>query len=319
MISLADVYVGEGAAKVATALEQFALARVRTQAEFDLGHGMLFEVFGPSGEIERKETLDRWFSGSLSAPDAAIPAAYHMILARDIHGEIAGVRDCFVTVDRASRRAVVLLSHSLVLPAFRRSGLAALLRTAPITLAREMLGADGEIMLVAEMEMVEPDQRISVIRLISYGRAGFGVIPPSALPYAQPDFHDFELDAKEPVPLPFLALVRVVGAEASREISRSHAEAVVAHLQAIHACHCRPDDLVPIRDHALRALAAWPGDSIPLIAPPRDTTQLAALSPLLRARVQHLYPTEWRWGNPDAKPEDDLATLLDLWSSHATP
>lgn len=317
MISLGDVFVGEGAAKVAAAVDQFSLAPARTAAEFDIGHALLFEIFGPTGEIERKETLERWFAGSLSAPDAAIPAQYFMILARDAAGEIAGVRDCFVTVDRAAKRAVVLLSHSLVLPAFRRTGLAALLRTVPVTLAREMLGGDGEIMLVAEMEMVEPDQRITVIRLISYGRAGFGVIPPAALPYAQPDFHDFDVEAKDPVPLPFLALVRIVGNEASGVISRRHAEAVVAHLQAIHSCHCRAEDLVPIREHALAALATWPGGEIPLIAPPKNTAELAALSPLLRARVQHLYPPRWRWGNPDADPDTDLSTLLQLWSSHA--
>src|SRR4029453_5077832 len=101
-------------------------------------------------------------------------------------GAFAGVRDCFVTVDRATRRAVVLLPHTLLLPEFRRSGAGAILRSVPVVLVHD---AD-EILLAGEMDMAVPHPTGTVVRLLAYGRAGFRVLPPTMLPSAQPDLRD---------------------------------------------------------------------------------------------------------------------------------
>ena len=323
-VPLADVYAGEGVEKVRDALDRFRLEPARDAAAFDEGWRALDEEFGKNLEIERRDMLEAWFAaGSLSPSEAPISAWYHLVLARDADGALAGVRDCFVTVDPAARRAVVLLSHSLVFPAYRRTGLAALLRTVPVALAREALlpwaPEGGEILLVAEMEAVEAHDRASVIRLLSYARAGFAVVPPRALPYAQPDFRELDKLGIEPVPLPFLAVVRQVGEEERASISRERVRAVIEHLYAVHRCHVRLEHLDPIRAWARAGLEAWPGDPIPLLRPPTRVEDVALLAPLLRSAIVHLYPPGWRWGDLSARPEVDERALIAAWRSPGGP
>lgn len=314
-----DIPASEGEDKVRTALERFTIAPVRDAAAFSVGFGLLDAQFGPTGEIERRETLEKWLAaGSLSRPEAAIHARYHMLLAHD-GDRVAGVRDCFVTVDPVAKRVVVLLSHSLVLPEWRRTGLAALLRGAPAVLAREDAAKDGisdpEILLAAEMEMVEPHDRSSVIRYLAYGRAGFGAISPTILPYAQPDFRDLDaLKITEPRPLPFVAMVRQVGEEGRADIPRERVIAVVHHFQAVHASHCKAEHLAVIRDHALSAVAADGRDPLPLILPPATSADVAVLAPLLKSRVASRYPRPW-WGRDKiGDPDVDLPALIAAWT-----
>lgn len=304
----ADFYTGEGAEKVAAAQARFTLEEARTPEDFAVVWAQLFAAFGPTGEIEREETLRSWFSGSRSPPDADIRTTYHMVLARDRDGALAGVRDCFVTFSRRTLRSVVLLSHSLVLPLYRRSGLAAVLRTVPVPLARRT--DPSEILLVAEMELVDPAARDTVIRLLAYGKAGYAVIPPDALPYAQPDFREPAGMTAGPVPLPFLLLVRQVGEEDRPTLSRARALAMIEHMQAIHSCHCHPADLVPIRENALRALDAYPRDELPLLR----ATSVEAMEPLLQSVVLPLYPAPWRAPYTPGTPEAERAALRATWS-----
>ncbi len=311
-----DIYSGEGVAKVKEALARFSLVPAVTEADFREGHAVLAAEFGPTGEIERPETLLAWFrAGSLSPAAAPIPAFYHLLLARDPDGALAGARDCFVTIAPAARRAVVLLSHSLVLPPYRRSGLAALLRTAPVALARTALAragvAGGEVLLVAEMELIDPAVRISVIRLLAYGKAGFGVLPAQALPYAQPDFRDLDALGVAPAPLPFVALVRHVGHEHAPALSPERVRAVVDHLQAVHRCHTRAEHLTPIRDHALAGYAAFGGGPVPLIRPHRS--DIPALYPLLQSDVVPLYPAAWCTAYHPHPPDQERAALCAAW------
>jgi 4-aminobutyrate aminotransferase/(S)-3-amino-2-methylpropionate transaminase len=316
IVDLADLSPTEDHAKAAAALDRYTLRLATTPEDFALGHGVIDGVFGPTGEIERVETLRAWFdAGSLSPADAPIQARYHLVLCFD-GAELAGVRDCFVTVDAANRRAVVLLSHSYVFEAHRRSGLAALIRTVPATLARRALGPDGgDVLLVAEMELLAPAQRISVVRMLAYGKAGFGVIPATVLPYSQPDFRDVGALGIDPVPLPFVALVRQVGQEHLATVSVDRVAAVIHHLQAIHRCHCRPADLVPIREHALAALAAHGPDPVPLIRPRRD--DIPALYPLLQSVVLPLYPPAWRANYTPDTPDRERASLRAAWPEGA--
>ncbi|WP_437577367.1 hypothetical protein [Sorangium sp. So ce887] len=327
-----DVCPGEGPEKVARALAQFSVDEVQGDAAFDEGYRALDAVFGPKGELERREVLSAWFAGQKTDPAAPIVATYHMLLARGVDGDgrLAGVRDCYVTLDRAARRCVVLLSHALVLPAFRRTGLAALLRAAPVALARRAIaeaglgggpgaggdGGDGvEVMLAAEMEAVDPDDRDTVVRLIAYGRAGFAIIPPAVLPYAQPDFRDIAALGVTPVPLPLLAVVRQVGEEERDDIPRARAESFLRHYQTAHAAEVSPGELAPIRENALARLAAFAGERVPLVRIPQGPAEIAGFAPLLRSVVMPLYPPAWRGKAPLDAPERELERLVAAWST----
>ncbi|WP_437589954.1 hypothetical protein [Sorangium sp. So ce1000] len=315
-----DVCPGEGPEKVARALAQFSVDEAQDGAAFDEGYRALDAVFGPKGEIERREVLAAWFAGEHTDPAAPITATYHMLLARSVDdGRLAGVRDCYVTLDRAAGRCVALLSHALVLPAFRRTGLAALLRAAPVALARRAIegagGGGAEVMLAAEMEAVDPDDRDTVVRLIAYGRAGFAIVPPKVLPYAQPDFRDIAALGVAPVPLPLLAVVRQVGEEERDEIPRARAESFLRHYQAVHAREVDPDALAPIRENALAGLAAFPAERVPLIRIPRGPAEIAGFAPVLRSVVMPLFPPAWRGKAPLDAPERELDRLVAAWSS----
>ncbi|WP_437724505.1 hypothetical protein [Sorangium sp. So ce861] len=317
-----DVRPGEGPEKVARALARFSVVEAQDDAAFDEGYRALDEVFGPKGEIERREVLAAWFAGQHTDPAAPIEARYHMLLARSVDdGRLAGVRDGYVTLDRAARRCVVLLSHALVLPAYRRSGLAALLRAAPVALARRALegaglgGGGAEVMLAAEMEAVDPDDRDTVVRLVAYGRAGFAIIPPAVLPYAQPDFRDLAALGVAPVPLPLLAVVRQVGEEGRDDIPRARAESFLRHYQAVHAAEVSQGELAPIRDNALARLAAFPGERVPLIRIPDGTAEIAGFAPVLRSAVMPLFPPAWRGKAPLDAPDRELARLVAAWAS----
>jgi len=110
-IPLQDIHPGEGD-KVAAALEDVHIEEVTDLAGFEEAQAALQEVFGPKGEIERPEALRAWFqAGSLSPPDAAIRATYHLLAVR--HDEaLVGVRDCLVAVEailQAGEVAAVLV------------------------------------------------------------------------------------------------------------------------------------------------------------------------------------------------------------------
>ncbi|MGK3997992.1 hypothetical protein [Sorangium sp. So ce1024] len=316
-----DVCPGEGPEKVARALARFSLGEAQDDAAFDEGYRALDAFFGPKGEIERREVLAAWLAGEHTDRAAPISATYHMLLARDVSddGRLAGARDCFVTLDRAARRCVVLLSHALVLPDFRRTGLAALLRAAPVALARRALGEAGidparaEILLAAEMEPVDPDDRDTAVRLFAYGRAGFAAIPPAVLPYAQPDFRDTAALGVTPVPVPLVAVVRQVGEEDRADISRAGAEAFLRHYQAVHAREVDLAGLALIRDNALAGLAAFEGERVPLLRIPRGPAEIARLAPLLRSAVLPLFPPAWRGKAPLDAPERELTRLVAAW------
>jgi 4-aminobutyrate aminotransferase/(S)-3-amino-2-methylpropionate transaminase len=314
LVRMEDVHPDEGVEKVREAVARFTLSPAATEAEFVEGWRVMWDAFGPTGEIEREETLRAWFSaGSLSEPDHPVQAHYHLLLARDGDGTLAAVRDCFVAVDKGNQRAVVLLSHSFVMQAYRRTGLAAMLRTAPVELARRHLGGEGEIVLAAEMELVDPHARATVIRLLAYGKAGFSVITPEALHYAQPDFSD-RPEGTPPRPLPFVVLVRRIGHEAETAVAPAFVEAIVRHFQGIHRCHCRQDDLEVIRRHAMDGLRRYGDRPVALVKPPRSVKDLGVLRPLLQSVVLPLYPPEWAENYSPGEPDVELATLIAHWN-----
>ena len=285
-----DVPPGENHDKVKAALERFQLEEVRTEQAFEFGYEALHAQFGPVNEIERREVLEKWFQRkSLTPADQNIRAFYHMSLVWE--GQtIAAVRDDFGVVDRQTGHVVAFLSHSLVLPAYRRSGVAALLRALPAVHARNDAAALGiealEVSLLAEMELFEPHRQESLVRLASYGKAGFRAVPPWHVPYAQPDFRDIRTLGIEAQPVPMVLLVRQVSEESRTTIEPRRARTLLDALAAIHHVTVDAEQIHAMHRNVSHRLDPK-GGPIPLVDP---TT---SLEPLLRTKLAHFYPMKW--------------------------
>lgn len=277
-----------------------------SSAAFVEAYAALAAEFGPRGELERREVIARWLDEPTERTEerheAALERTYHLLVARDAEGALAGVRDCHVILDRASGNATLYLAHVLVLPRYRRTGLGALFRTEAIAMARRDLGERGlpaniDLVLAAEMEPCALDDQVSIIRLAAYGKDGFAAIAPAALPYCQPDFRDFgdAPDGEERArPIPLLAVVRFLGHEGARSLPRPLARAFVTHLYAVFATHVRKGHLSTLETRTLEALDAFPPGDIPLLPLPRSTEDRAALTPLTRTAVLPFFPAELR-------------------------
>lgn len=291
-----DIPSGENPDKVRAALERFQLEEVRTEASFQLGYDALEVQFGPINEIERREVLSAWFEkGSLTPVEQNIRAFYHMSLVWE--GQtLAAVRDDFGTVDRTTGHVVAFLSHSLVLPPYRRSGVAALIRALPAPHARLDAMALGvkptAVMLLAEMEMFEAHRNETLVRLSSYGRAGFRVVPPWHVPYAQPDFRDLAALRVEAQPVPMMLLVRQVGEESSKTIEPRRARTLLDHLAAIHRVTVDHEQIEAMhRNVSYRLDPRCP--PMTLIDPTPTGTDTTSLQLISRNGLTHLYPSKW--------------------------
>src|SRR5262249_33753783 len=141
--------------------------------------------------------------------------------------------------------AVVHLSHALIEPPARRTGLAGWLRAWPLQTARATLAAAGlpvtaPITLVAEME--HPDSNVDrMVRLQAYEKAGFQKIDSSAVHYFQPDFRPPErIDASGgPRPLPFGLIVRRVGRECDEFVRGAEVRKLVECLYTMYGTSFR--------------------------------------------------------------------------------
>ncbi len=289
---LALTELPQGDAKARAAWDRYALSLVASPEDpsFEAAYTVLHDEFAAKGELETRPALLAYFAS------AGPTTGYKLVVARDEAGELAAVRDCHVSVDRDARVVVVFLSHAVVLPAHRRTGLASLLREVPASLGRRAVSelreqgvSDVDLVLAAEMEPVAESEETRV-RLLVYGRAGFKIIDPRVLPYCQPDYREHALiDADRLRPVPLLAVVRWVGHETARALPRHLAAAFVEHLYRVVSAHCREADLAPPRAHTLDTLAAFSGPLVPLLEPPSSLHDEPALAPLLHT-VVHQYP-----------------------------
>lgn len=257
-ISPSDLAPGDGKS-AAFDLAACEVARIRSADDplFEIAYARLWEEFGAQDEMERRETLAARF---------AAPHLHYEILLVRRAGEFLAVRDHTAIVARD--QVVVHLSHVLVAPAARRSGLAGWLRALPIATARACLaGSPVRITLVAEMEFACADDPARAIRLQAYERAGFRKIDPAFVAYHQPDFRaPAVIDATGgPRPLPFQLIIRRVALEHERVISGTAARLLVQALHDIYRPQLRPADLA----HPLLSPANFPADDalIPLLPP----------------------------------------------------
>lgn len=217
---------------------------------FPEAYETLWAEFGEADELESRDVLAGRF--------AVGPAMrYEMVSVRQ-DGVLAAVRDH--TAIWQEGEVIVHLSHNLVMPEWRRSGLAGWLRAAPIVAARTVAAAQGApdapITLVAEMEFDDGSDPRRAIRLKAYERAGFLKIDPAGVPYFQPDFRAAaEIDGTGARPLPFQLLVRQIGRD-DRTISGLRIKRIVQAIYALYGAQFRPEDM---RHPALR-LKGYPPD-----------------------------------------------------------
>jgi GNAT superfamily N-acetyltransferase len=229
-------------------------------AAFDLAYAQLWREFGEKHEMERRDVIAARMARDPARPlvTRAGPAhlLYQMILARDATGAFAAVRDHTAIVLRDDKQPAVTvhLSHLLVAPAHRGSGLAGWMRAWPIATARacaEVATGSGEAAttLVAEMEHADPIDAGRTARLIAYEKAGFRKIDPAAIDYLQPDFRDAgAIDADTVRPLPMSLVVRRVGRDAEETVSGAEVRRIVTALYAMYGADFRETDMAPLYD-----------------------------------------------------------------------
>lgn len=242
---------------------QFAWSQIRSPDDplFETACTALWQEFGAAHELETRDVL-------AARLREAGPLRYEILLVHS-GSQIAAVRDH--TAIPCDGQIVVHLSHLLVAPEWRRSGLAGWMRAAPILPARELAAAKGtpgcDVTLVGEMEYDDGIDPRRALRLLAYERAGCLKIDPRAVRYHQPDFRSPEMiDASGGAgPLPFQLIIRRVGREHERIITGREVRRIVRALHTMYGAQFRPQDMA----HAALSLDHFPNDhaEIALVPP----------------------------------------------------
>lgn len=267
--SVLTPYLAPGDAKSAALdLSQFDVVRIRSTEHplFEEAYSRLWEEFGARDEMERREVLEQRFQlGSRFH--------YEMILVR-AGGEFMAVRDHTATMTRDNLGVVVHLSHNLVAPQARRTGLAGWMRTLPLLAAYECIAANPAplmlftpITLLAEMEYPQPGDAAAAIRLQAYERAGFRKIDPQMIHFFQPDFRTPAIidTTGGPRPLPFQLIVRRVRRELEQVIKGAEVRQLAETLYDIYRPQFRAADMA----HPALSLDAYPpDDALIALVPP---------------------------------------------------
>lgn len=246
---------------------------------FEKAFETLWKEFGEAGEMETREVIERrlwrWESGGGADAGEAF-CGYELIVAEK-NGEILAVRDHTVILLAphcvGGFFPIVHLSHNLVAPEWRRTGLAAWMRAFPVASARR-LAVDREsdrvphILLLAEMEPPDPQRPPTLIRLKAYEKAGFLKVDSRRLRYLQPDFREpREIDATGVRPVPMQLILRAVGKEELTVLDASLLRDALDRLYAMYELEFRPQDVVIAR----QCLDALPHSGSPetldLVAP----------------------------------------------------
>lgn len=249
------------------------LSRVESADDpgFDQAFGALWAEFGAKGEIEQASVLSKRLRWHGQLQDNGYGLRYRLMLVTS-GGKFVAVRDHTSIVPKEEDAAYVHLSHNLVAPEWRRTGVAGWLRALPVQTARHGLAAlkkpeTSPITLIAEMEYPDPTVEATAIRLGAYEKAGYLKVDPSRIAYVQPDFGSPEqIDlAGGPKPLPLTLMVRRVGREADRQITGREVKAIVTALYKMYECTFRARDMAEV----WKTLVDYPadGERIDLVQP----------------------------------------------------
>jgi GNAT superfamily N-acetyltransferase len=215
---------------------------------FSAAYELLAEEFLAAGEMESRSDLAKRFRLRPDQPINGFGMKYTLLLLR-VEGEWAGVRDHTAII--SEDEVTVHLSHALIVPKWRRQGLSALLRTLPITQARQAAASVGipnaSVTLFCEMEPFAPQEAAHLIRRRSYEKAGFTAIAPDH-GYIQPDFRapsEIEQDPNGPRPLPLDLLFHRV--DHVQESTVSGLE-IIRHIERVFSMYqttLHPDAMAP--------------------------------------------------------------------------
>lgn len=277
--------------------------------DFKAAFDILWKGFGTAGEMESEAVIRKMLLDDSCVPlPSGTYARYFLLVARDrATGAIRGVRDGRVLVNPAYSPdlCLVYLSHIFMLPESRGTVLTYWLRIAPLDLAvtyLHTLQQRGQIQLpdpnapgryygmrvdlAAEVEFFSPDDKLSLQRILFYGRGGFDVIDPRHFPYRQPDFRDRDLIARSgDRPVPFMLLLRRVGREREARLPIDEAKAVIQLLYDDFAVFCEPTHLTSSLDVVLSRLEerrARGKNDVALLPMPTGANDLKRLRPLFR-------------------------------------
>lgn len=223
---------------------------------FQAAYRCLWDEFGPRGEMEKQAVIEARMGWHPRQPLNDHALLYEMI-AIAARGEIVAVRDHTAIVPPVPQaghpgRVLVHLSHLLVEPHMRGSGLSGWMRAFPIQTARECVrlaggGPRDHITLVAEMEHPDGVTPGVMMRLRSYERAGFAKIAPEQVHYCQPDFRAVEtIDMTSVRPLPMALVIRRLGREGESSMSGAEVREIVAALYTMFGATMREDHMAPL-------------------------------------------------------------------------
>ena len=238
---------------------------------FEMAFGALCAEFGDAGEMEQASVIARrlqWLPEQL-INGASMQYALQLVTHA---GEFVAVRDHTVIILESEPRAVVHLSHNLVAPEWRRSGIAGWMRALPVATAMDSLQSlrlriTSPITLIGEMEHFDPTRSATLVRLTAYEKAGFKMVDPSRVIYLQPDFRDpSEIDLSSgPQPLPLTLMLRRIGREAEDFVGGAEILHGVKALYKMYASEFRAADMHQVYE----SLKAYPAsrDRIPLKPP----------------------------------------------------
>ncbi|HEY8902425.1 MAG TPA: hypothetical protein VIM48_01880 [Chthoniobacterales bacterium] len=251
----------------------FDLHRVRSidDPHFAEAFDSLWQEFGTSGEMETRDIIAKRLARDPASLLNDCALEYELLLVKR-GKEFVAVRDHTVILCPEHGMAVVHMSHNLVAPTWRRSGISGWMRALPIgtarkSLAKRHLPATWPIYLVAEMEHADPANEARAIRLKAYERGGYRKVDPAAIDYLQPDFRPpQEIDASGgPQPLPLSLMVREVAHSRLDSLPAATVRRIIACLYHMYGADFRAQDMDALWMH----LSAFPRgeQSTRLIAP----------------------------------------------------
>jgi hypothetical protein len=318
-LCLKDLYAQDVVEMIERETRRYEVESIEHPAhpDFKRAFQILWDAFGPAGEMEPESVIREMLleDSGIPLPSSGTFARFFLLVARDrATGQIRGVRDGRVLVNpaHAPDLCLVYLSHIFMLPEARGTVLTYWLRIAPLDLAVAYLhtlhqhgrialpapDAPGRyygmrVDLAAEMEYFSPEDRLSLQRILFYGRGGFDAIDPRHFPYRQPDFRNPALIARSgDKPVPFMLLLRRVGREREARLPIDEARAVMQLLYDDFATFCEPTNLASSLDIVLGRLEdrrAKGKNDVALLPLPTGAHDLRRLKPLFRYDVYRKY------------------------------
>ncbi len=240
---------------------------------FEMGYQALWDEFGDKNEMEQRPVIGQRMKWNPASPANGHALLYEMVVIT--HDEkLAAVRDhtAIVDLEHPDEPVTVHLSHLLITPRYRGSGLTGWMRALPIQTARECLARAQQkprpINLVAEMEHADPASIDRQRRLAAYEKVGFLKVDPRIVNYLQPDFRtpqQIDTAGNGPQSVPLSLILRQVKREDQLTITGHEVKSIVESLYTMYGQSFRPQDMQP----NLTSLADYPARdrSIDLVKP----------------------------------------------------